>query len=310
MAWPRGRPRALAPARRGSGRPGRARSAGPASPKRAAASGWRGDAVERPEHERHQLVGVAHERRHQVPVGGSRPRPRPAAVAVDGALEDGHAPVVERVGDRRLGVEQLHAEARPGRAPGRRARRAAVRLDGRADVVDEARAASAPRVRIPPPTVARPRRRRPTDPARARVMAAASPLGPEPTTTASRASRVTRRPSAAAGRPASSVTACRAAADQTPWMGHALEAGSDGRVVPDVAGVAPLAASDRRRSCSIVGVRVDARSVPRGCRGSPPEWRSPACRRPEAMRRRRAGRWPAGGPAPATAGDVVVALGA
>ena len=91
--------------------------------------------------------------------------------------------VLERVGKGDFGMDPLEAEALEPEPPEER-RREGQRLYGGADVVDEAGSVSSAE-RAPPPMVSFASTRRTDLGFRFSVMAAASPLGPAPTTTAS-----------------------------------------------------------------------------------------------------------------------------
>src|SRR5947209_2664266 len=86
--------------------------------------------------------------------------------------------------------------------------------------------------RLPPPTVSRPSTRSTRCPAWARVIAAASPLGPAPTTTASYCRRPASRRSATARLPTPAQDAQRRA--------HHIQAAAQPRVLPDILGLRPL----------------------------------------------------------------------
>src|SRR6266511_1445997 len=87
-------------------------------------------------------------------------------------------------------------------------------------------------VRQPPPAVAPASSTRTERPALARTIAAASPLGPAPTTTASGSLPLTRL---------LVLLAARGPAERPKWRAERVERGADAGVVPDVAGVGPLA---------------------------------------------------------------------
>ena len=137
---------------------------------------------DRPQELAAELPGIAHERAEQPP-------PRAAVRAQAGRgrrhrpLEDDRAPSVERVRERRVGMDELdpargevdRSEERRGEVSGRIVEQTSCRNPGSVSSA----------VRVPPPAVGAASYTRTERPARASVMAAARPLGPAPTTIAS-----------------------------------------------------------------------------------------------------------------------------
>ena len=155
-------------------------------------SGCRGDS--RTGRSTSPMIGVrgAGERRHQPAVALRRRLPRPSAVASTERSRIAARAVVERVGERGRRMDQLQPVLGEGRlAEERRPER--HRMDRRADVVDEARPRQLGRARSRRRSSRSPRRTSTDRPARARTIAAARPLGPEPTTTASYSLRPARK---------------------------------------------------------------------------------------------------------------------
>ena len=150
------------------------------SPKRAIMSGWRGERQRR-QHVVDEAETAVDDRRHQL-----GPRLAVGAEAGAGRLDrplqqDGV--VVERMGERDGRVDPTQPVAIEGQRAQRR-RSDAERVDRRTDVVDEAGFGELGAAG-PPPAVGWPSTTSTRRPARAIVIAATSPLGPDPMTTAS-----------------------------------------------------------------------------------------------------------------------------
>lgn len=136
--------------------------------------------AQRPKQVAHQPVAGPVERLEQAAVG-SGVGAEAACRLFDRALQHHRRAVLERVGERRLRLHQLEAVLGQRQAAQERGRER-KRMDGRAGVVREARQRELLRAE-PPPTASAPSRTVTRRRARASAIAAASPLGPEPTTT-------------------------------------------------------------------------------------------------------------------------------
>ena len=138
--------------------------------------------VERGEHVGVEAVPSADEGLEQPPIGGAV-WSQPLGRCVDGALDDRRRPVVERMREGQVGVDPIETvlsqRQRPEKgepAPrGWMAEQTSWRKPG----------SVSSSLLNPPPMESAPSRTSTLRPARARVSAAARPLGPEPTTTAS-----------------------------------------------------------------------------------------------------------------------------
>ena len=154
------------------------------------------DAAHRGEHVGHDPVEPFHQRPHQLRVV------RGVATEVRGRLVDvtvegGGPAAIERMGEGQLGLAQADAEG-PGDPASGRTERPPAPGGRRSTRRGRTRAASAPRCGCHRRWSVRPSNTSTPTPARANVSAAASPLGPDPTTTASTGSMDrrygTRRP--------------------------------------------------------------------------------------------------------------------
>ena len=157
----------------------------PAAPKPAMVSGCRGHAQQRGEHRPGPARPSARRPSRRAGPTAAPSTPRPSDGGVERPVEHAGPAVVERVGERDLRVHELEAVAREVGAPGRTATPRPAggrpsRRRGRSPGSGELGAAACRRRWCRPPSSTSTDR-----PAAAHVMAAASPFGPEPTTTTS-----------------------------------------------------------------------------------------------------------------------------
>ena len=226
-ASPANSARARSPRNRDRASPVAGRSAG--RPKRAIASGCRGS---RSGASSSAMSASASrdERLDQPAIGPAVGPPSAVGGRLDERSSSDRRAVVERVRERRRRVRPTPGRAPPAAARGRTARPAASGCTAeQTSWTKPGRVSSAERQ--PPPTVSARLEHRTDRPARARVMAAARPFGPAPTTTASRPRQVSRR----------------LAGDQAPSAHRAdrraqhVDRRADRRGVPHVAPPRPLA---------------------------------------------------------------------
>ena len=192
-----------------------------------------GQVHDRPQNSSASVVEARGQRREAAGARRAPSAPRPSAVSAMRAAQHGRAPAVERVGE----VELRPAPAQPvlgqrQRAQERRRRR---RSGGRPSTRRAAaRAASARALRVPPPIRSAASSTVTWHPAWASATAAASPFGPEPTTTASVTAFRGLGAAAAGAASGSTVTGIVGSPSSQGWRGHHV--GRPARALLDDAG--------------------------------------------------------------------------